>query len=157
MRSPGAAPDAGGMAPLLEVRAVTKRFGGLVANQAITFDVAPGEIVGVIGPNGAGKTTIFNAVTGITTLTAGQVLFDGEERQRPLTRKVIAGVIGVGVVTAVFALITAAGIEQLWSAAIRRPFAEPQAQFSLGVALSAAADYLQGKPSVSQIPDSDKW
>ena len=53
-----------GLSALLEVREVTKRFGGLVANQAITFDVALGEIVGVIGPNGAGKSTLFDVVTG---------------------------------------------------------------------------------------------
>ncbi len=64
--------------PLLEVRGVTKRFGGLVANQAITFDVAPGEIVGVIGPNGAGKSTLFDVVTGFYRPDGGQVRFAGE-------------------------------------------------------------------------------
>jgi branched-chain amino acid transport system ATP-binding protein len=66
-----------GAPPLLEVRAVTKHFGGLVANQSITFDVAPGEIVGVIGPNGAGKSTLFDVVTGFHRADAGNIRFAG--------------------------------------------------------------------------------
>ncbi len=73
--TPGGHPDQG--TPLLEVRAVTKRFGGLVANQAITFDVAPGEIVGVIGPNGAGKSTLFDVVTGFYRPDGGDIRFAG--------------------------------------------------------------------------------
>jgi branched-chain amino acid transport system ATP-binding protein len=67
---------------LLEVRGVTKRFGGLVANNAVSFRVAPGELVGVIGPNGAGKSTLFDLLTGFQTADAGEVLLDG----RPVTR-----------------------------------------------------------------------
>jgi branched-chain amino acid transport system ATP-binding protein len=67
-----------GTPPLLEVRGVTKRFGGLVANQAISFDVAPGEIVGVIGPNGAGKSTLFDVVTGFYRPDGGEIRFAGE-------------------------------------------------------------------------------
>ena len=68
----------GGTPPLLEVRAVTKRFGGLVANRAISFDVTPGEIVGVIGPNGAGKSTLFDVVTGFHRPESGEVRLAGE-------------------------------------------------------------------------------
>jgi branched-chain amino acid transport system ATP-binding protein len=64
-------------APLLSVRAATKRFGGLAAVGGVSFDVAQGEIVGVIGPNGAGKSTLFNLITGLTPLTSGQVVFAG--------------------------------------------------------------------------------
>jgi len=67
-----------GTSSLLEVRDVTKRFGGLVANQAISFDVAPGEIVGVIGPNGAGKSTLFDVVTGFYRPDVGDIRFAGE-------------------------------------------------------------------------------
>jgi len=66
-----------GTPPLLEVRAVTKRFGGLVANQAISFDVAAGEIVGVIGPNGAGKSTLFDVVTGFHRPESGEIRLAG--------------------------------------------------------------------------------
>ena len=51
-------------APILQVRDAAKRFGGVMAVQDISFDVQPGEIVGLIGPNGAGKTTLVNLITG---------------------------------------------------------------------------------------------
>lgn len=64
---------------ILEVRDATKKFGGLVANEAITFDVKEGEIVGIVGPNGAGKTTLFNSISGVHQLTRGSILFNGIE------------------------------------------------------------------------------
>jgi len=67
---------------LLDVRGVTKRYGGLVANNDISFQVAAGELVGVIGPNGAGKSTLFDLLTGFQPADAGEVLLDG----RPITR-----------------------------------------------------------------------
>jgi branched-chain amino acid transport system ATP-binding protein len=80
VESPGGTARAGalGTPPLLEIRSITKRFGGLVANQAITFEVAPGEIVGVIGPNGAGKSTLFDVVTGFYRPDGGDIRFAGE-------------------------------------------------------------------------------
>jgi len=63
---------------LLSLRNIEKTFGGLSALSDISFDVHPGEIVGVIGPNGAGKTTLFNVVTSVFPPTAGDVVFDGE-------------------------------------------------------------------------------
>jgi len=63
--------------PLLTVKSVTKRFGGLVALNDVSFDVKEGEIVGVIGPNGAGKTTLFNVITGFYHPDSGQIIFDG--------------------------------------------------------------------------------
>ncbi|WP_068297746.1 ABC transporter ATP-binding protein [Pararhodobacter sp. CCB-MM2] len=66
------------MSALLEIRHVTRRFGGLVANSDVSFDVAPGEIVGLIGPNGAGKTTLFNALVGIYPPSEGEVIFNGQ-------------------------------------------------------------------------------
>jgi branched-chain amino acid transport system ATP-binding protein len=63
--------------PLLEARGVTKRFGGLVAVNALDFEVAPGAIVSVIGPNGAGKTTFFNCVAGFYEISAGEIHLDG--------------------------------------------------------------------------------
>ncbi|KQX66643.1 ABC transporter ATP-binding protein [Angustibacter sp. Root456] len=64
--------------PLLEMRDVTLRFGGVVALDGVSFEIRRGEILGLIGPNGAGKTTCFNAMTGVYQPTSGQVLFDGE-------------------------------------------------------------------------------
>jgi branched-chain amino acid transport system ATP-binding protein len=63
--------------PLLDVREVSKRFGGVSAVQDISFAVAPGEIVGLIGPNGAGKTTLINVITGVTPPSRGTITFQG--------------------------------------------------------------------------------
>lgn len=67
------------MNKILEVMDATKKFGGLVANEAVTFDVKEGEIVGIVGPNGAGKTTLFNSISGVHPLTRGKILFNGQE------------------------------------------------------------------------------
>ena len=58
---------------------LTKRFGGLLANDGVSLEVRDREIVGLIGPNGAGKTTFFNCVSGQARLDAGRVLFDGSD------------------------------------------------------------------------------
>jgi len=67
------------MSILLDVKGVTKRYGGLTANSDITFDVNQGEILGIIGPNGAGKSTLFDLITGFQPLDAGRVFLDGHE------------------------------------------------------------------------------
>ena len=64
---------------LLDVRNVTKDFGGLRANNDISFAMDKGELLGLIGPNGAGKTTLFNCISGLHPLTSGRVFFDGED------------------------------------------------------------------------------
>ena len=66
------------MAALLETRGLTKRFGGLVANEEVSILLERGEIRGLIGPNGAGKTTFANLVTGIHAPSAGDIRLDGE-------------------------------------------------------------------------------
>jgi neutral amino acid transport system ATP-binding protein len=63
--------------PLLSVRDVSKRFGGIAAVDGVTFDVAAGSITALIGPNGAGKSTLFNVVTGFERADRGQVLLEG--------------------------------------------------------------------------------
>jgi branched-chain amino acid transport system ATP-binding protein len=64
---------------ILEVRDVTKRFGGLQALTEVTFDLSAGEILGLIGPNGAGKTTLFNVINGVYSPNQGKVIFRGED------------------------------------------------------------------------------
>ena len=64
--------------PLLEVENVTKRFGGIVALDGVSFTAGAGEIVGLIGPNGAGKTTAFNVITRLYTPDEGEVRFEGK-------------------------------------------------------------------------------
>ncbi|MBI1953950.1 MAG: ABC transporter ATP-binding protein [Candidatus Omnitrophica bacterium] len=69
--------------PLLQVKQVTKRFGGVTALDRVSFSVEKGSIVSLIGPNGAGKTTLFNCVSGILRPETGAILF-GEDGQEPL-------------------------------------------------------------------------
>lgn len=66
---------------LLEVKEITKRFGGIVAVENVSFQVNRGEVVSIIGPNGAGKTTVFNMLTGVYKTDHGTICFEGEEIQ----------------------------------------------------------------------------
>ena len=63
--------------PLLEVRDVALRFGGIVALDGVSFDLEAGQILGLIGPNGAGKTTLFNCLSRLYTPNHGDILFEG--------------------------------------------------------------------------------
>jgi branched-chain amino acid transport system ATP-binding protein len=63
---------------VLEAQQATRRFGGLVAVNEVSFSVQQGEIFGLIGPNGAGKTTLFNLITGLTPLSSGEIRFEGQ-------------------------------------------------------------------------------
>ncbi len=67
------------MTPLLAVQGVSKRFGGLVAVQDVSLELAEGEILGLIGPNGAGKTTLFNLISGTLAPSQGRIVFAGQE------------------------------------------------------------------------------
>ncbi|HEY3709370.1 MAG TPA: ABC transporter ATP-binding protein [Amycolatopsis sp.] len=78
---------------LLRVDDVTVRFGGLVALDAVSFDIRRGEILGLIGPNGAGKTTCFNAMTGVYRPTSGQVLLE----DKPLGKASRHGITQLGI------------------------------------------------------------
>ncbi len=66
-------------APLLEVKGLTKKFGGLTALNDVSFDIFPGEIVALIGPNGAGKTTLLRHLMGILKPTSGKIVFKGRD------------------------------------------------------------------------------
>jgi len=70
------------MNTILEVRGVSKRFGGLVAVSDVSFSIDEGEIVGLIGPNGAGKTTLFNVVNGVYKADQGSITFAGKDITR---------------------------------------------------------------------------
>jgi branched-chain amino acid transport system ATP-binding protein len=104
MRSPGrsvVAPErpivnadtpAGGKAPILELRDLSKNFGGLHAVRGVTFKIMPGDRAAIIGPNGAGKTTLFNLITGILPASSGQVLLFGRDVTRwPSHRRTAMG------------------------------------------------------------------
>ena len=73
-----AEPSSSSGSPLLSVRNVSVRFGGIIALDGVTFDVFSGQIAGLIGPNGAGKTTLFNCLSRLYTPNGGDVLFEGK-------------------------------------------------------------------------------
>ena len=66
------------MAPILEIKDITKKFGGLTAVNGVAFSVNDREILSVIGPNGAGKSTLFKLIASFLKPTSGEVLFGGE-------------------------------------------------------------------------------
>ncbi|MAM94811.1 ABC transporter ATP-binding protein [Parvibaculum sp.] len=78
------------MSALLEVKNVTKSFGGVVANRDVSLTVRQGEIAGLIGPNGSGKTTLFGSITGTHAVDSGDILFEGRSiahlRPAPIAR-----------------------------------------------------------------------
>jgi branched-chain amino acid transport system ATP-binding protein len=79
--------------PILEVNGLTKSFGGLMANEDVSFTVGEGEIVSIIGPNGAGKSTLFNSITGFHKVDSGKVLFRGRDITNMRSHKI--GKIGI--------------------------------------------------------------
>jgi branched-chain amino acid transport system ATP-binding protein len=74
---------------LLEVKNVTRRFGGIVALDDVSFDVEAGQIAGLIGPNGAGKTTLFNVITRVYRPDGGEVVFDGRNLLRTAPHRIV--------------------------------------------------------------------
>ena len=76
------AANADSRTPLLQLGGVTKRFGGLVALNNVSFALMPGEIIGLIGPNGAGKTTLVNVITGMQQVDSGEIFFQGARIHR---------------------------------------------------------------------------
>jgi len=79
--------------PLLKVEKLTKYFGGVVAVHDVSFDLRPGELVGIIGPNGAGKTTLVNLITGFVRPDAGEVLYHDKD----ITGKMPYKIAGYGI------------------------------------------------------------
>lgn len=88
------ATEPGHNGPLLEVRGISRHFGGLVAVNDVSFMVQPGEIFGLIGPNGAGKTTLFNVITGLVPPTKGNLIFKGEDLTRRSPHRIASKGIG---------------------------------------------------------------
>ena len=75
--------------PLLEISALSIRFGGIVALDGVSLDIEPGEIVGIIGPNGAGKTTVFNCITRVYHPDRGSIAFNGHNLLRMQPHQII--------------------------------------------------------------------
>ncbi len=127
---------------VLQVTNLTMSFGGITAVSEVDLRIEPGQIFSVIGPNGAGKTTLFNVATGIYPPTKGRIVFGGSTQTKPLDGRVVLGCFLVGLAVAMFAAFLAIDPEGLWTAAVRKPFAEPDAGFDLGPAMTASREYL---------------
>jgi branched-chain amino acid transport system ATP-binding protein len=94
---------------MLAIQGITKRFGGLVANDDVTFQVEKGQIFAVIGPNGAGKTTLFNMIAGTFPPSEGEVVFDGAAISgRPVARIAQAGLVRTYQLVQLFKALTVA-------------------------------------------------
>jgi branched-chain amino acid transport system ATP-binding protein len=91
--------------PLVEVKNLTVRFGGLVAVRDLNFSVERGQIVSLIGPNGAGKTTAFNALSGVYAPSEGQIRFAGRELARSMSWRVRLACLLVGLTTGAVAML----------------------------------------------------
>ena len=89
--------------PVLELRALSKSFGGLRAVRDVTFKIMPGDRKAIIGPNGAGKTTLFNLITGIFPATSGQVMLFGQDVTKwPSHRRTALGMARTFQITSLF-------------------------------------------------------
>ncbi len=97
-------------ADILSVRNISMRFGGIVALDDVSFDMAEGQIVGLIGPNGAGKTTLFNCVSRLYTPNAGDLVFEGKSIIRDSPHHVAA--LGIGRTFQNLALFTSMNVLQ---------------------------------------------
>ena len=98
---------ANGREPVLELRALSKSFGGLRAVRDVTLKIMPGDRKAIIGPNGAGKTTLFNLITGIFPASSGQVVLFGQDVTRwPSHRRTALGMARTFQITSLFPKLT---------------------------------------------------
>jgi len=98
---------ANGSEPVLELRALSKSFGGLRAVRDVTLKIMPGDRKAIIGPNGAGKTTLFNLITGIFPATSGQVVLFGQDVTKwPSHRRTALGMARTFQITSLFPKLT---------------------------------------------------
>jgi branched-chain amino acid transport system ATP-binding protein len=99
--------QANGGQPVLELKGLSKSFGGLHAVRDVTFRIMPGDRKAIIGPNGAGKTTLFNLITGIFPSTSGQVLLFGNDITKwPSHRRTALGMARTFQITSLFPRLT---------------------------------------------------
>ena len=143
--------EGGATVPAVELRGITKRYGGLLANDRIDLQLWPAEVHGVLGENGAGKTTLMRVLYGLASVDAGQILVGG----RPVTMRSPADAIaaGIGMVTQHFSLVEPMTVTEnvvlgrtggfrLDLAASRRRVAEAAERFGMRLNVAARVDTL---------------
>ena len=139
---------------LLELQSVTKKFGGLTANQEVSFKLEAGQIAGLIGPNGAGKTTLFNCVAGFYSPTSGHIQLNGRDiTGLPPEACARAGVARTFQIARTFTSMTAQ--ENVMTGALLKQRSVPQARTQAlrllnFVALDRFADKPAGSMTISE-------
>jgi branched-chain amino acid transport system ATP-binding protein len=127
--------------PLLECRGLSRRFGGLVAVDAVDLAIEPGEVRAVIGPNGAGKSTLFNVITGVLAPSDGEIYFAGERiTGLPVHRVIQKGVARTFQLTHLFPALSARENVRIAAQARHADRWRPLAGGALFAATAAAAD-----------------
>ncbi|HEX7311691.1 MAG TPA: ATP-binding cassette domain-containing protein [Gaiellaceae bacterium] len=142
-RSPASARRA---APLLVAESLTKRFGNIVAADAVSLELAPGEVCALVGPNGSGKTTVLRLLAGVYRPDAGTVVFDGVDfadappraRARRGLVRTLQGSAAFGELTALENLIVGAGLRRVHGGGLRAALATPLARSEDAVTRDAA-------------------
>ena len=130
---------------MLELRAVSKRFGGVVATDDVTLDVARGEVHALIGPNGAGKTTLVGQISGVLSTDSGRILFNGADITRLKAHaRVAAGLARSYQITSIFRRYSvlenlALAVQARSGSSFRfwRPVSEERALFDAAGAIAA--------------------
>lgn len=139
--------------PLLDIKNLTMRFGGVTAVSGLDLSVEQGQIFSVIGPNGAGKTTVFNAVTGIYEPTEGTIAVCGQPTQRSFTWRVAVAAMVVAVCTGIATMIASVNVDLLWRAVVKRDTGK---EFSLASAAHASWSYVWDELAVERTRNG-KW
>jgi branched-chain amino acid transport system ATP-binding protein len=140
--------------PLLECRGLSRRFGGLIAVDAVDLAVEPGEVRAVIGPNGAGKSTLFNVITGVLPPNDGEIYFAGERiTALPVHRVIQKGVARTFQLTHLFPALTARENVRVAAQARRADRWRPLAGGPLFAATEEAADAALALMRLSEVAD----
>jgi branched-chain amino acid transport system ATP-binding protein len=140
--------------PLLECRSLSRRFGGLVAVDAVDLTIEPGEVRAVIGPNGAGKSTLFNVVTGVLPPSDGDIYFAGERiTGLPVHRVIQKGVARTFQLTHLFPALSARENVRIAAQARHADRWRPLAGGALFAATAAAADAALELMRLSDVAD----
>lgn len=140
------------VSPILSIRNVTKHFGGLTAVKDVSFDVAPGEFLGIAGPNGSGKSTLFNVLTRIPFgPTSGEVTFDGQRIERLAPHKIAA----MGLSRTFQKDVEFPDLSALETVGVSATYARGVARADLHAAASIALDRVEFAPDRRAMPTTE--